>query len=151
MLYVNVLQDIDNLNAGEKEVESKALTQKAVEATQATDEEDDCSAKKIFLDKTRVHIAYSNAENPVAASGGNPITYENPKSIHSKGTGGYEVESAVIGNKEEDIVENSANEHLVFKRGITDDCDTLNSTPSSPVMPIIGNCVEEKNVQRLLA
>ena len=61
----------DNLNAGKKEGESKALTQKEVEATQATDEEGDCSAKKIFLDKTRVHIACSNAENPVAASGGN--------------------------------------------------------------------------------
>ena len=87
--------------------------------------------------------------------------YENPESIHSKGTSEKcyfdhlisrcEVESAVMGNKEEEIVENSANEHLVFKRGLTDDCDTLNSTPSSPVMPIIGNRVEEKNVQRLLA
>ena len=38
----------DNLNAGEKEGESKALTQKAVEATQVTDEEGDCAAKKSF-------------------------------------------------------------------------------------------------------
>ena len=61
---------------------------------------------------------------------------------------GCEVESAVIGNKEEEIIENSANEHLVFKRGITDDCNTLNSTPLSPVMPIIDNCVEEKKCSK---
>ena len=38
----------DNLNAGGKEVESKALTHKAVEATQVTDEEGNCSVKKSF-------------------------------------------------------------------------------------------------------
>ena len=131
-----------------------------MEATQAIDEEGNCSTKKIFPDKTRVHIACSNAENPVAASGGNPVMYENPDSINSKSTSEKcyfdhlisecKVESTVIGNKEEEIVENLANEHLVFKRGIADDCNTFNSTPSSPVMPIIGNHVEEKNVQKLL-
>ena len=56
---------------------------------------------------------------------------------------------AMIGHKEDEIVEDSADEDLEFQSCITDEllmsiveitkCGTLDSIPSSPVMPIIGN------------
>ena len=64
-------------------------------------------------------------------------------------------ERAMIGHEEEKIVEDSADEDLVFQSSTTDEllmstmertkCDTL--TPSSPVMPVIGNHSEYNTIK----